>query len=158
MEKRFGNIPQPDTAQEQLSNSRHLPDEKIEDWADGVQQLAVFAFPDWPKQYIFKQAIKRICRGCIDREAGQHVVDFDLTSIEIVVDKIKSYQYNHKSIFSGGHHPRREVLEVSISPQDNLIDSDDQCKIDSLQKEMIDLQEGDKQLLKQFESTNFTKF
>jgi hypothetical protein len=104
MEKRFGNIPQPDTAQEQLSNSRQLPDEKIEDWADRVQQLAVLAFPDWPEQHMFKQAIKRICHGCIDREAGQHVVNLDLTYIEMVVDKIKSYQCNHKSIFSEGHH------------------------------------------------------
>jgi hypothetical protein len=100
---------------------------------------------------MFKQAIKRICHGCIDREAGLHVVNLDLTSIEMVVDKIKIYQYNHNSIFSAGNHPRREVREVSVSPKDNLIDSDDQCKIDSLQKEMIDLQEGIRQLLKQFE-------
>jgi hypothetical protein len=131
-----------------------LPDEKIEDWADRVQQLAVLAFPDWPEQHMFKQAIKRICHGCIDKEAGQHVVNLNLTSIEMVVDQIKSYQCNHKSIFSRGHHPRREVREVSISPQDNSVDSDDQCRIDSLQKEMIDLKDGIRQLLKQVESTN----
>jgi hypothetical protein len=46
------------------------------------------------------------------------------------------------------------VREVSISPQDNSVDSDDQCKIDSLQKEMIDLKDGIRQLLKQVESAN----
>ena len=116
LEKRFGNIPQPDTAQDQLSNSRQLPDEKIEDWADRVQQLAARAFPDLQEERMIKQAIKRICHGCLDKEAGQHVVNLNLDSVELVVDKIKSYQYNHKSIFAGSHHSRREVRELSVSP------------------------------------------
>jgi hypothetical protein len=124
LQKRFGNIPQADMAQEQSSNLTQLPEEEIEDWADNVQQLPIRAFPDLQEQHMIKKAIKRICHGCVDREAGQHVVNLNLTSIEIVVDKIKRYQFNHKNIYSGGHHPRREMREESMSPHDDSPSSD----------------------------------
>jgi hypothetical protein len=40
---------------------------------------------------MYRQAIKRICHGCIDREAGQYVVNLNLDSVELTIDKIKSY-------------------------------------------------------------------
>jgi hypothetical protein len=84
LDKRFGNIAQTDRAQEQLSNLKQLPEEKIENCTDRVQQLAVRAFPDLPEQHMIKQVIKRIYHGCVDKEAGQHVVNLNLTSIEMV--------------------------------------------------------------------------
>jgi hypothetical protein len=36
LEKRFGGVPLPDTAQSQLANSKQKPEESIEDWVDRV--------------------------------------------------------------------------------------------------------------------------
>ena len=131
-----------------------------------------------------KQTIKRICHGCIDREAGQHVVNLNLESVEMVVDKLKSYQFNHNSIYTTSHHPRKEVRELSVSTceESDSSDKDDnvsirqtnfqcrqgrnrfkdpgrdrstdssQTKIDSLQKEVSDIKEGMKSLLRHMET------
>ncbi|KAK3107571.1 hypothetical protein FSP39_017500 [Pinctada imbricata] len=115
MEKRFGGMPLPDTAQEQLSNSRQRHDETLEEWADRVMQMATRAFPDLPEDYMYRQAIKRICHGCLDREAGQHAVNQNLTTVDMVVDRIKSYQFNHKSIYDRSRKDFREVKEVQLS-------------------------------------------
>ena len=182
LEKRFGNKPQPDTAQDQLSNSRQLQDEKIEDWADRVQQLAARAYPNLPEDHMTKQAIKRICHGCLDKEAGQHVVHLNLPSVELVVDKIKSYQYNHKSIYTGYHHSKKDVREISLSPMNDSDSSDyddepkvrqtrftrssgrtqdqgrsrdldsSKSKIDTLTKEVNDLKGDIKSLVKHLET------
>jgi hypothetical protein len=50
LEKRFGGVQFPDTAQVQLSNSKQKPDESTKDWADRVLQLSVRAFPDLPEE------------------------------------------------------------------------------------------------------------
>ena len=89
----------PETAEEQLNNSMQKYGETLEEWADRVLQLSTRAFPVLPEEYMFKQAIKRICHGCLDREAGQYVVNQNLSSVELVVDKIKCYQFNHMSIY-----------------------------------------------------------
>jgi hypothetical protein len=107
-----------------------LSEEKIEDWADCVQQLAVQAFPDLPEQHMIKQVIKRLCHGCVDWEAGQHAVNLNFTSIGMVIDKIKSYQFNLKSIYWGGHNPRREVCEANMSLKDDSPSSDyEDCNV-----------------------------
>ena len=48
---------------------------------------------------MYRQAINRICHGCIDKEAGQYAVNMNLDSVELAVDKIKSYQFNHQVIY-----------------------------------------------------------
>ena len=50
LEKRFGGVPLPDTAQVQLANSKQKPEESIEDWADRVMRLSVRAFPELPEE------------------------------------------------------------------------------------------------------------
>ena len=46
-----------------------------------------------------RQAVRRICHGCADKEAGQYVANLNLEAVELVLDKIKRYQFNHKAIF-----------------------------------------------------------
>ncbi|KAK3108498.1 hypothetical protein FSP39_010796 [Pinctada imbricata] len=120
LQKRFGCIPLPDTAQEQLNNSKQRYDESIEDWADRVLQLAVRAFPDLPEEHMTTQAIKRICHGCTDKEAGQHVINQNLDSVERVIDRLKSYQFHHKSIFSGS---KKEIREIYVADSSESSDS-----------------------------------
>ena len=109
MEKRFGFHEIPETAQVQLNNMKQYADESIEDWADRVLQLATKAFPELPDNYMYKQAINRICHGSYDREAGQYAVNLHLRTIEETIDKIKSYQFNHQAIYDRG---KKEVREV----------------------------------------------
>ena len=125
LEKRFGGVPLPDTAQVQLANSKQKPEESIEDWADRVMQLSVRAFPDLPEEYMYQQAVKRICHGCIDKAAGQYVVNLNLDSVEMVVDKIKSFQFNHQSIYDKNPE-KKEVREVYVysSSSDSSDDED----------------------------------
>ena len=120
LEKRFGGVPLPDTAQTQLANSRQQPEESIEDWADRVVQLSVHAFPDLPEDYMYQQAVRRICHGCTDEEAAEYAVNMDLNSVQLVVDKIKSYQFNHQLIFDQGEQEMQEGQEPTDSS-----DSDD---------------------------------
>ena len=120
LEKRFGGVPLPDTAQTQLANSRQQPEESIEDWADRVVQLSVHSFPDLPEDYMYQQAVRRICHGCTDEEAAEYAVNMDLNSVQLVVDKIKSYQFNHQLIFDQGEQEMQEGQEPADSS-----DSDD---------------------------------
>ena len=120
LEKRFGGVPLPDTAQMQLANSRQKPEESIEDWADRVVQLSVYAFQDLPEEYMYRQAINRICHGCLDKEAGQYAVNMNLDSVELAVDKIKNYQFNHQVIYG---HDNQEVREGHV-PTNSPVRSD----------------------------------
>ena len=134
LEKRFGGVPLPDTAQVQLMNSTQKPEESIEDWADRVVQLSVRAFPDLPEEYMYQQAVKRICHGCIDKEAGQYVVNMNLNSVELVVDKIKSYQFNHKSIYDRHKKEVREVHVYSDSSDSSDTESRSRVKVKQTRK------------------------
>ena len=60
---------------------------------------------------MYRQAINRICHGCIDKEAGQYAVNMNLDSVELVIDKIKGYQFNHQVIYG---HDNQEVREGHV--------------------------------------------
>lgn len=116
LEKRFGGMQLPDTAQEQLANSKQKAEESIEEWADRVMELALRAYPNLPEDYMQTQAIKRICHGCSDKRAGQHVINLGLEAVDVVIDRIKSFQFNHQSIYERHRdQPKREVREVYVS-------------------------------------------
>jgi hypothetical protein len=116
----------PETAQVQLANSRQKPEESIESWADRVMQLSVQAFPELPEEFMYQQAVKRICHGCVDKDAGQYVVYLNLDSVEQVIDKIKSFQYNHQSIYDKS---KKDVREVRISSDEATSSDDETVKV-----------------------------
>lgn len=64
---------------------------------------------------MLKQAIKRICHGCTDKEAGQYAINLHLLTIEETVDNLKSFQYNHYAIYGKG---RRDVRDVAVCGED----------------------------------------
>ena len=76
---------------------------------NGLTELR--AFPELPEEYMYQQAVRRICHGCIDKEAGQYMVNLNLDSFEQVIDKIKSFQFNHQSIYD---KPKKEVRKIYI--------------------------------------------
>jgi hypothetical protein len=80
LEKRFGGVPFPDTAQAQLANLRNLS--KI--------RWTIRAFPELSEEYMYQQTVKRICHGCVDKEAGQFVMSLNLDPVELVIE-IRSF-------------------------------------------------------------------
>ena len=89
MDKRFGVKEIPETAQVKLATMKQQLDESIEDWADRVLQLTTHAFQNLPDNFMYSQAIQRICVGGIDREAGQFAANLRLTTIKDLIDKLK---------------------------------------------------------------------
>ena len=126
MDKRFGVREIPETAQTKLATMKQRFDETIEDWADRVLQLATKAYQNLPDEFMYKQAVKRICLGCCDREAGQYAANLSLTTIEDTIDKIKGYQHNHQAIYDKN---KREVKEVRCEVDESFSDSDQSVKI-----------------------------
>ena len=73
---------------------------------------------------MINQAISRICHGCNDRYAGQYVVNLHLTSLEDVIDKIKSYQFNHAAIYVPKASTKPQVREVALNSSDTESETD----------------------------------
>ena len=117
LHKRFGIKEIPETARVKFNSLKQVNDESIEDWADRVLQLSIHAFPDLPDEYVNSQVIQRICHGAYDRDAGQFAANQPQVSVEATLDKIKSYQYNHKAIFERNHPNKmaKEVRQVSTA-------------------------------------------
>ena len=123
MKKRFGLKEIPETAQVKLSRLRQDQGESVEDWADRVMQLANRAFPNLPDDHVTTQIINRICHGCSDKEAGHHVVNLHLDTVEEVLDQIKSFQYNRDAIYDRGHKSKEVRMVYASSDSDSDIDS-----------------------------------
>lgn len=91
-EKRFGYKEIPETAQLKINSLMQANGESLEDWADRVFQLALRAYEGLPEEHMLKQAIKRICHGCMDNEAGQYAVNQHPDTIEETIEYLKSFQ------------------------------------------------------------------
>lgn len=115
MEKRFGYKEIPETAQLKINSLSQESGERLEEWADRVFQLALRAYEGLPEDYMLKQAIKRICHGCTDKEAGQYAINLHPLTIEETIDNLKSFQYNHYAIYGKG---RRDIREVTVCGED----------------------------------------
>ncbi|VDI45311.1 Hypothetical predicted protein [Mytilus galloprovincialis] len=102
LHKRFGFKALPETAQVQFNNARQAPEESLEDWADRVLSLATRAFRNLPDDYMYEQAVMRLCQG-IENKTPQ--------SIEEAIDKIRLFQHNTQAIY--GKPNRREVRQVT---------------------------------------------
>lgn len=98
LQKRFGYKEIPETAQLKLSSLMQGTEEIMEEWADRVFQLALRAYEGLPEHYMLNQAIKRICHGCKDKDAGkfainQHPDDIEepLTILKVFNTTIKQF-------------------------------------------------------------------
>ena len=70
LHKRFGFKALPETARVQFNNARQAPEESLEDWADRVLSLATRAFRTLPDDYMYEQAVMRLCQGIENKELG----------------------------------------------------------------------------------------
>lgn len=115
LQKRFGYKEIPETAQLKLSSLMQGTEEIMEEWADRVFQLALRAYEGLPEHYMLNQAIKRICHGCKDKDAGQFAINQHPDNIEETIDHLKSFQYNHQAIYG---KVRKEVRKVSLCEEE----------------------------------------
>ena len=99
MDKRFGFRELPETAQVEFHQSRQIPEEALEDWADRILSLATRAFDDVSDEHMYKQAVMRFCQGCADKEAGQHAANQRPKNIEDAIDQVRWYQHTTKAIY-----------------------------------------------------------
>lgn len=88
LQKRFGYKEIPETAQLKLSSLMQGTEERMEEWADRVFQLALRAYEGLPEHYMLNQAIKRICHGCKDKDAGQFAINQHPDNIEETIDHL----------------------------------------------------------------------
>lgn len=115
LQKRFGYKEIPETAQLKLSSLMQGTEEIMEEWADRVLQLALRAYEGLPEHYMLNQAIKRICHGCKDKDAGQFAINQHPDNIEETIDHLKSFQYNHQAIYG---KVKKEVRKVSLCEEE----------------------------------------
>lgn len=115
LQKRFGYKEIPETAQLKLSSLMQGTEERMEEWADRVFQLALRAYEGLPEHYMLNQAIKRICHGCKDKDAGQFAINQHPDNLEETIDHLKSFQYNHQAIYD---KVRKEVRKVSLCEEE----------------------------------------
>ncbi|XP_052103504.1 uncharacterized protein LOC127736988 [Mytilus californianus] len=111
LHKRFGFKALPETARVQFNNAWQAPEESVEDWADRVLSLATRAFRNLPDDYMYEQAITRLCQGIENKQLGVQVSNLQPQSIEEAIDKIRLFQHNTQAIY--GKPNRREVRQVT---------------------------------------------
>lgn len=100
----------------------------LEDWADRVFQLALRAYEGLPEEHMLEQAIKRICHGCMDKEAGQYAVNQHPDTIEETIEYLKRFHYNHQATFG---RSRREVREILFE------DNSEKLQVNAVNKEGV---------------------
>ncbi|GFO25161.1 hypothetical protein PoB_005166600 [Plakobranchus ocellatus] len=142
MERRFAARQLRDTALLHFQNARQQGDDSIEEWADRIHHLTLFAFEQVPGASIWHgekdQMILRFCTGCTDRAAGLHATKMHARSIGEATTHILKYQFNHAAVYgpredghkseatiralqsreayNGGHPPAHEDYRRQYAP------------------------------------------
>ena len=83
---------------------------------------------------MINQAMSRICHGCNDKDAGQHVVNLHLASVEDVIDKIKSYQFNHAAIYVPKASIKPQVRDVALNSSETESETDSDTETFQVQR------------------------
>ncbi|GFO33762.1 hypothetical protein PoB_006026700 [Plakobranchus ocellatus] len=79
MEQRFASKHLRETALIRFQNAKQRIEESIEDWAERLHHLALYAFEEdtgaglWKRD--IKQMVLKFCTGCADREVGLHAAN-----------------------------------------------------------------------------------
>lgn len=115
LQKRFGYKEIPETAQLKLSSLMQGTEEIMEEWADRVFQLALRAYEGLPEHYMLNQAIKRICHGCKDKDAGKFAINQHPDDIEEPLTILKVFNTTIKQNYG---KVRKEVRKVSLCEEE----------------------------------------
>ena len=82
---------------------------------------------------MINQAISRICHGCNDKDAGQHVANIHLASVELegIIDKINSYQFNHASTKAS---TKAQIRQVALNSSETESETDSETETFQVQR------------------------
>ena len=124
LEKRFGFRQLPQAAYLQFHQSRQKQDEKIEEWAKRVCQLATYAFETAPRGGLndrdSEAMIRQFCIGALDKEAGFHAANKYPTSMDDAITHILRFQFNKRAAYGSPERRDRDVTARAVQPQHSL--------------------------------------
>ncbi|GFO10246.1 general secretion pathway protein k-like protein [Plakobranchus ocellatus] len=103
MEQRFASKHLRETALIRFQNAKQRIEESIEDWAECLHHLALYAFEEdagaglWKRD--IKQMVLKFCTGCANREAGLHAANTRPESLDEATTFFLQYQFNHAAVY-----------------------------------------------------------
>ncbi|GFN80232.1 hypothetical protein PoB_000673800 [Plakobranchus ocellatus] len=104
MVQRFASKHLRETALIRFQNAKQRIEESIEDWAERLHHLALYAFEEDAGAGLWKQDIKQMvfkfCTGCADREAGLHAANMRPESLDEATTHILQCQFNHADVYN----------------------------------------------------------
>ena len=120
LEKRFGFRQLPQTAYLQFHQSRQKQDEKLEEWAERVCQLASYAFETAPRGGLSDRdaeaMIRQFCIGTLDKEAGFHAANAYPTSLDDAITHILKFQFHKRAVYGSPERRERDVTARAVQP------------------------------------------
>ena len=120
LEKRFGFRQLPQTAYLQFHQSRQKQDEKLEEWAERVCQLATYAFETAPRGGLSDRdaeaMIRQFCIGTLDKEAGLHAANAYPTSLDDAITHILKFQFHKRAVYGSPERRERDVTARAVQP------------------------------------------
>ena len=120
LEKRFGFRQLPQTAYLQFHQSRQKQDEKLEEWAERVCQLATYAFETAPRGGLSDRdaeaMIRQFCIGTLDKEAGFHAANAYPTSLDDAITHILKFQFHKRAVYGSPERRERDVTARAVQP------------------------------------------
>ncbi|KAH3777073.1 hypothetical protein DPMN_178510 [Dreissena polymorpha] len=125
---RCGSKELPETSRDKFQQATQQPGESLEDWADRVLTLATPAFRDLPDQFGQREAVSKLCQGCIDREAGKHACFARPRTIQHAVDLVRHHRYVTQVV--DGKKAKKYDQEIAV----NAVQSPVDLRIEKLEK------------------------
>ena len=110
MEMRFDRKEDQQTLVLQFNNLRQTVDESIEDWSERVMTLGHEAFNSIAPEFVEHQIVYRFCTGCLDKDAAQHVLNAQVSTLEEALQRMKRYKENSRSIY--GNSKKINLLSI----------------------------------------------
>ncbi|GFO34312.1 hypothetical protein PoB_006081700 [Plakobranchus ocellatus] len=107
-----------ETALIRFQNAKQRIEKSIEDWAERLHHLALYAFEEeagaglWKRD--IKQMVLKFCTGCADREAGLHAANMRPESLDEATTFILQYQFNHAAVYGRKEDSSPEAAVRSV--------------------------------------------
>ena len=155
MGERFSDDDTRAAKQAKFNQAVQKKDEKMEDWADRVQELAAKAFDKLPDDYCRSQAVQKFCEDLLDCEAGHHVIMQEPSALEQAVKRTRLFQHTKGSCYKqkpgGSRTPRVTAEDYDKVPEVCAVA--EQPNMSAILKEMAEQRQMLAKLLLQDKST-----
>ena len=103
-DRKYGDKESEASAQTKFNNAKQMEGETIEEWAHRILILAHRANRDRRPEVINRIAVQKFCVGCINKTAGEYVVNQQLEDLDTAVTKVKNFCENRQAIQGGSRN------------------------------------------------------